>query len=229
MIVGLLVVPASAVLVTDDGVTVFYDNFESPAAGSIINNGALPGDWGPWNNASSPTAVTRGAETLPPAAYEGAQKAEISGSYVYAAETYMGVLDGVTHIEWMQYTPGTLDYEYISQVAGGAGPIGAWSPVGGVIVDITQGVTLTLSDVRDTWQKWEFDYTANSTDITLTIDGVSQTYAMAVPSRASYVSILQFRGGDAGIAYYIDAVPEPVTLGFLALGGLAALLRRRHA
>ena len=216
MIVGALAVPAQAVSVTDDGVLVFYDDFESPAIGHIIDNGLYPGDWSPWNGTAT-TAVIYGG------GYEGSQKARISGSYVWNAETYLGTLDGVTHMEWMQYVPGTLDYDYIVQIGGSFGPIAAWSPVGSAITDITHGVTTSLSVVRDQWQKWEFDYTANSSNITITVDGVSDTYAM-VEAREGNVAALQFRSGEAGITWYIDAVPDDVTylLGDANLDGLVS-------
>ena len=226
MIVGLLVVPASAVLVTDDGVTVFYDDFESPPAVSVINNGAYPGDWAPWNGTAT-LAVTEGSTPLPAAA-EGLQKAKIGGSeaWAFAAETYMGTLDGVTHVEWMQYVPGTLDYDFGVQIGGGVGPIAVFSNAGAThnqVQDITHGVYTTLSIVRNQWQKWEFDYTANSSDITVTIDGVSDTYTMTQP-RQSYAATLQFKASNNGIDYYIDAVPDDVTylLGDANIDGLVS-------
>jgi len=230
MVVGTVMVsPAHAVLVKDDGTTIFSDNFESPAPGNIINNGGQPGDWNNWFGTTA--ALTRGTETLPPPAFEGLQKAEISGSYSQPAESYMGTINGNVHVEWMQYTPGTGNYEFIFRLLGGAGPIAAISNQGGAgnnnLVDITHGVPIPLTLARNQWQKFEVDYTTGSSNITLSIDGNSHTYAMTA-ARESYVSVISFGGGDAGTAYYIDAIPEPATAALMGLVGLMAISRRRH-
>ena len=53
LIIGLSAGPAMAIRITNDGVELFFDDFEGPTTGSAPDNGAYPGEWatypGPWN------------------------------------------------------------------------------------------------------------------------------------------------------------------------------------
>lgn len=232
LVVGFgVVAPAQAMLITNGATTIFYDDFESPAPGGVWDNGALPGVWGNTSGALSATpGVTRGAEVAVPAAFQGVQKGEVSGSYQFDGYAEFGVQSGTVKATWMQYIqPGALAFDFIIALEGsGTGTIAALSNSGGAnnttILDITHGVSTPLNLVRGQWQKFEIEYTSQSSNVTVRVDDVAHTYAMTQP-REGDPYLVYVRGGDAGTTYYIDAIPEPGSAALIAMAALGTLGR----
>ena len=226
----MLAVPAHAVLITGDvagsATELFYDNFEQGSIGGLWDNGTNTGDWNIYYGA---TELVRGPEIMPPVAFEGTQKGELTGPYGkggmvnFAEQTTLG---SITNLMWMQYIPvGAGDYEFISYIDGqindvAVGTIAALSNHGGVnnttVMDITHGVTTPLTITRGVWQKMEIEYASMSSQVTVRVDGDSYTYDM-VEARESNAHQVRFVGGDpADSVWYIDAFttePTPARAG----------------
>ncbi len=92
----------------------------------------------------------------------------------------------------------------------------------------------TLTTTVDQWMNISGSWTIGTTNFSLTVDGVTEAatcFAYPYPGTqgATPISHWHVRAATSGSRSYVDGwVPEPATLAVLALGGIAALLRRRH-
>ena len=75
------------------------------------------------------------------------------------------------------------------------------------------------------WNSVVIEYVNGSTDLDLTINGVTNTFTNINAGILNYVA---FGSPYTNCHGYLDAVPEPATLSLLGLGGLGVLLRRRR-
>jgi len=165
---------------------------------------------------------------------------------------------GTLHFEWMMYVHsdfGSGGRRYINTagtgVAAGAtywldfgdGSSAPWPSIyyewydGGWHFDDTG-----LDIVPDTWQHWEVDLNVDGAPgdwwAVLTLDGTAtgplETEASFFEGSMGQTSVAFFDlvnavgGSSADTVLYFDAIPEPATIGLLALGALG-LLRRRKA
>ena len=87
----------------------------------------------------------------------------------------------------------------------------------------------------DKWQAWKINYSfnpgVNDDSFTVSVDGITSaviTRSQAHNATDSALSFLGFSGGANNTTWYVDGVPEPGTIGLVALG-LFTLLRVRFA
>lgn len=222
-----LAVPAQAVLVEANGTDVFYDDFEGPASSNPPDNGAYPGSWTQTDfvqvrdQANSPG-------NRPPK--EGLKLAYYNGGYSqgYSAATFSTpVTNGqAMHFEVALWDTNPVNYAMSIRLYNLAGDLFKqfYNENGYVGAAVAGDGFKTLFWVNDDWNIFEVDYVVGSTDLTVTLNGLSETKTVA-----AYTDIAEIRfqmAGNPGY-YLIDAVPEPATMLILALGAGLSLLRRR--
>ena len=219
--------PAQAVLVQANGTDVFYDDFEGPASSSPPNNGAYPGDWTQTDvfqvrdQANSPG-------NRPP--LEGLKLGYYGGGFGqgHAAATFSTpVTSGqAMHFEVALWDINPVNYGMNIAIYDSAGGLlkQFYNENGYVGAAVSADGFRTLLWVNGDWNIFEVDYVVGSTDLTVTLNGLSETKTVA-----AYTDIAEIRfqmAGNPGY-YLIDAVPEPATMLILALGAGLSLLRRR--
>jgi PEP-CTERM motif len=94
---------------------------------------------------------------------------------------------------------------------------------------LSNQVNSSLAVTPGTWQTIGIQYTAGSSDLTLTVNGVSELLAGAVTG--GDVNSIRFTTAAGGTAYYLDAVsavPEPSSWTLTAVGLVSLFLCRRR-
>jgi PEP-CTERM motif len=243
-----LATPASAVLITNDGGTVFFDNFESSTVGLTPGPAVI----GTWNHESQTGLATNAAV---PGAFQGTQYLYIHrpGNNGVDAVPGIAATSGTVHIEEMVNVDSTQDPMWGTQPLSGRGRLAGGSTLDFAFFPFTggdgqvwnyglYGGTLQwfptgLSYQTDTWQKWQVDFTF--------VGGVASTYDLTVGSQATVTGLpmlmaidrfdlIRIWSGDNNATFYVDAtrsVPEPTTIALLGsglLGMLGQLWRRRR-
>jgi len=242
--------PALGVLVENivGGVTnvVFYDYFEGSAAGYAPTNPVV-GSYqhiGPYTIAGGTYYIVTTNASPGPADF-GTKYLELSRqpllSYDYGSPslacqltstinsgtlratlyTYIpnGAADFVPIYTVSQYATGVAGYPYeLMEVSAAGGNVayynGAWN---NTTVAVQYGV----------WQKWQIDYTilpgANDDYYTVTVGGVTTPTINAGGGQNiadAPINFFYLSEGALNSIYYVDGVPEPSTIGLMAVGFL---------
>lgn len=242
-------IPAQATTVRNGETMIFVDRFESPDSypGNQpgVDNGMLPGSWAAGNLAGALVREQAYNEETPNA-FEGTQ---IMGQF----STGVTGGPGADYGAWASFdtqTSGTIVFDteiYLWPTASNDRMYGIFELEDGghgnrayavaiqkdnngnmkIWDDFTGGSSLsTLTPLVSQWQRLTIAYELGTTDLTVTLDGVSQTINGIGSGGISNATHLDIRGGNQHF-FYLDAVPEPGTLSLLALGGLMFLRRRR--
>jgi hypothetical protein len=216
--------PASAVLITVNGVRQFYDDFESASPGGNPNTGANRGRW-----RIQGTTIPVATSALPGPAqgrqyltYTRALPGEAAwwNDLEARLETEQALENLKIHAEWMMYIPSATPATYRGSVTfkdgsnnirtllvfgdGKAGKVEFWRPDDSM-------KTAVQTYTPDTWQKWTMDYTVGQSKFTFSIgNGPRETVDAHT---AGSVTLMSFAGNHkVGSTFYLDAVPtEPAT------------------
>ncbi|MBN1514067.1 MAG: PEP-CTERM sorting domain-containing protein [Phycisphaerae bacterium] len=245
--------PASAVLVTAGGQTLFSDNFENPSLpsppDSDPDNLTLPGSWidvtEVWETAIQVLDQTTVSPYVPTAAFEGDNYLKFyrpnSNCWASASLEQGTGLNDVT-ATWMTFIPGTQPgsptalavFALTDQAANGWQGrtwVAAWADGRIQYYDGAWKET-GLNWTPGEWQEWEMHYTPDTDGAapyngtyTISVDGVSSAPLAQLNTAGYAVTRFTMSAGSDGGVFCVDAVPEPATLVLLLAGGL--LLRRR--
>ena len=221
----MFVVPAQAFLVQANGTDVFFDDFEGPASSSPPNNGAYPGTWTQTDFTQVRDQANSPGNTPP---LEGLKLAYYGGGFSqgHAAATFSTpVTNGQTmHFETAVLDWNPVDYGLNFRLYDSAGTkfYQFYNEFG--YVGSNAGNFNTLFWVDGIWNFLRIDHVVGSTDLTVTLNGLSQTRTITPYTDLGEIRLQQAGGGGL---FMVDATPEPATMLVLALGAGLALLRRR--
>ena len=212
----------------------WLEDFDSYATGSQLHG---QGGWKGWDNDPTWTAPTSGAQS-----FSSPNSAEIGGAADLVHE--YGVAGGDVQYRAMQYIPSDNDtdstYFILLNEYNDGGPYD-WSvqinfsmDAGQVISDYGGGATLPI-----VWDQWVellcvIDLDANTVTEYYNGDALA-THQWDDDGTNALAAVDLYANGASAIFYDDmslvqrgdDIIPEPTTLGLLALGGLALLRRRR--
>lgn len=223
--------PASAMLVKNGATVIFADDYEGVPVGSTADNGALPGFW-----AGLITSVESAATFPIPGPFEGNKFNRLYGTGT-TADFDVTQTSGTIKMDTMWYVPSGLgDFGSYFTIQSGAGgnimgvSYQSYTPSGGPtqwwLMDIAHNVWLAPVMVFDKWVHVSLEYTLGDNKGKVGFEGVSYPFNFTDLTRVSGTSSRIKIGRDAPSGVFLDAIPEPASLGLLLLGGLA-LLRRR--
>ncbi len=249
-----LAVPAQATIVRNGTTNIFVDTYEGPNGVNpnqpTADNGALPGDWANGNlggflvreqgwNVETPNPAAEGTQVVGQfsTGVTGGPGADLGAWASFSTQN-----SGTIVVDTMIYlwptasndrTYGVFELENVDH-SGRAYAILITKLANGdmrISDDFSGGGSLpTLSPLLQPgqWQRLMIEYELGSTDLTVTLDGTSETINNIGSGGISAATHLDIRGANQQF-FYLDAVPEPGTLSLLALGGLMILRRSRRA
>lgn len=206
------------------------DNFDSYVAGSQLHG---QGGWKGWDNSAGAGALVSSAF-----AYSSPNSVNITGGSDLV-RTFSGVTSGLWTFSIMQYIPSTStgnSYFILLNQYNDGGPYD-WSVqiqnnMGTSLITSDIGGGATLPMVKDAWAEYRFD-------ISITGNTVSEYYNNQFLSTHAWhdgtgqnaLGAIDLYANNAGPVYYdnlqVSLVPEPSAISFMALVGLALLIRSR--
>lgn len=251
--VGLLWLPTSAsasvINVSDNNAVLFYDDFESQAAGetshiaypdargglaAALPDSASVGTWSFTRNEDDWQSI-QVTDYSDPGAAQGQKYLRLNRFGVYP-------LGAIAQLASVPSAGQHIRYEQMVNIAGDSGVAGqivAYGSDGSVRINLltnfgypltnyTSGPTDTgLSYSPGVWQKWQIDYVFGESSFALKI-GNSDTKTLLTASSGD-ISRIYFTQ-EMGTGFYIDEVPEPSALMMLTAGliGLLAYAWRKR-
>ena len=235
-----LVTSSHAVMILHDGSQVASDGFESDTVG------AHPSGWTPKDGKEASANVV--VADSGPSAAEGSNylilnRAGNSGSDGRAYLGFSEITSGEVSADFSLYVPSTNVVSVTNSSEGniGLGPnmagglylgLGQKNASGPSTIDYYDAATSAwvnsgLTYAYDTWQRVTMAVNEDTGDASLSIDGTSASFNIG---RTDFtVSRLEIEGGFAGGAgpphnqLFVDAVPEPTSLGLAGIALLACV------
>lgn len=232
--------PVQALDVTNNGVQIFLDDFESQSLNVYPSTGGMPaGAPGTWS-ANAAHRVRDNATG--PGPFSGNQYMEVGPTSGF--ETSNAVFDSVQtsgniHIKYMMYLPaasmpGSVGFKLTNSSGDDGSRLLRFqlsSAAGGA--QIQDGATSAKGPFlpHDIWSLIEIEHTlgTGTYDVTVTPDGGVASTATKSGIRGTGLVSMGLISFDAENTSYYDFVPEPSTMALLGLGGLMILRRRRSA
>ncbi|MCY2951696.1 MAG: PEP-CTERM sorting domain-containing protein [Planctomycetota bacterium] len=210
----------------------FFDNFDSYAPGSQMHG---QGGWKGWDNSAGAGALVTNST-----AFSVPNSVAINGSSDLVQEFVPTPTSGIWVFSCKQNIPaGIAGSSYLilmnRYTDGGpyswSGQIKADMDVGQIVDDMAGGASLPM--VRGQWVPLRFviDLDANSVATYYNNQQLSSGQWFNPQDGVAAVKAVDFFGNNAGPVFYDDIslqpIPEPGSLGLLALGALGLLRRRR--
>jgi hypothetical protein len=177
--------------------------------GASVSNAASPG---PYDGANYLT-MNRVSGAFPNTADESAVfSAPVPvGETMHASFAFQYQATGASSVEFNLYSGSTRRVIILAE-ADYAGFPNYYAVSGSGSATVTSNLAIKPGQ----WQTIGIDYTAGSSDLTLTVDGTSQVLTGAVTGGA--VDRIRFNTGASNTTYYIDAVPVPEPTSLLIAG-----------
>lgn len=234
--------PAQALLVKNDGNTIFDSGgFEGETAGFNPTN-ATVGSWSSLfvntGGLGTTAFITNDAGSPGPGTdtnYFTVNKTGLPNNTAIAAQFTGTATTGTVTLEWMHYvdsssTSGiqlyTMTESHVPGTATGFHSFFTFGGNGNILHDTgSQEGVLPL----DQWFDVEMTYTVGNPHVDIAING-GAPLNIAISSAMSGFAELCFRDGGGGGNVWVghmDSIPEPASLSLVALGGLMMLRRRR--
>ncbi len=245
LMVGLVMIwvsGASAAMLTVDNTVVVDDNFENASqvshtpwtSGDTTDadpDNAIVGSWTVTENLPNVIQVTDYGTT---GAYEGDNYLRIrrttggsGGDYSTAKLVGTRQTSGTAHLKIMTYVDVTnASTASVKLYDGSTVILGLYFNDGKIKYYDGWGYKDTgLSYIVDAWKELDVDWVIGGHDFDVTYDGNSGTGV--VWHQTSGIDSVLFAASDYGHDVFYDAVPEPATIGLLAVGMLGLLRRKK--
>ena len=245
LMVGLVMIwvsGASAAMLTVDNTVVVDDNFENASqvshtpwtSGDTTDadpDNAIVGSWTVTENLPNVIQVTDYGTT---GAYEGDNYLRIrrttggsGGDYSTAKLVGTRQTSGTAHLKIMTYVDVTnASTASVKLYDGSTVILGLYFNDGKIKYYDGWGYKDTgLSYIVDAWKELDVDWVIGGHDFNVTYDGNPGTGV--VWHQTSGIDSVLFAASDYGHDVFYDAVPEPATIGLLAVGMLGLLRRKK--
>ena len=227
------------------GDTIGYDDFEAATTvdGNAYNKTAVDADpdyptFGTWVISEDFSGVIQVSDYGVPGAYAGDNYLRIHKNASAPVATFnvaeQTTLNDTIHFETMvNHSAGASSFENLMGETSANDSVWVASilcAVGKSIFynDGTGNIDTGLDFITDTWQKMEIDWVVGADTFSLTFDGATVSGLTVRSTDAVSFTGVFLRSEVIGKDVYFDAVPEPVTVGLMALGGLVTILVRKY-
>ena len=227
--VGALAAGANAFMISNGPTTLFdAGGFEGDSIG-LPPSSASPGTWSTDSHAGQHPVVN----DLSPGPFEGSNYLKLAGpaTGTFIRADYAPQTSGTLRVETMAYvdsSSGVGNQFYFCEPGTGTGGAKFYFSLSGAGDLIADEGNVLGAVPTNTWIPVVFEYALGASDFDITIDGTMHNRDIGGRASSNLGGILIRHGGGGTNLSYLDAVPEPGTLGVVAIGAVLTLLRRRR-
>jgi hypothetical protein len=209
--------------------TIFSDDgFEDDTVGNHPNAPTA----GTWNTPATTTTGSSVVNDAAPGAYDGVNYLKIDNGPNSAANTAQSDAIFTAPIATGETLKASFAFEYVSTGSSSAAfrLMDASNSVRAIVIAepdynvanyyVIAGSTSSAPKVFSSlpvntghWQTIDIQYTYGSSDLTLTVDGTSETLASAIRSGTTALGGIRFNHASTGTIYYLDGLPTPTLAG----------------